>query len=418
MKAVILAAGKGERFKGEVPKPLARLFGLPILEHTLRALRETIDEFIIVISDDSKNIKDYFGDGSKLGIKITYVDNPDPWRENGYSLHLTRDLINEPFLICMGDHYFERSIYSFLKEKHKENVLFVSKINEKEEATKVYVEGDFILDIGKNIEKWNAIDTGLFICQPYIFDITTTVAKEKEIFTISDVMKELIKEKELRAIRIESFYWKDIDTEEDLREAEIYIQNSLVKEDDGPVSKYINRKISSRISKFLVRYNINPNQLTIISFIFSLMPAYLFFLTQNFLAGILTQIASIVDGCDGEIARLKNLQSNFGAFLDSILDRYADFAIILGMILGNFSDITLLAGLFAIIGSLMISYSAARADLIEKKDRFNFFLIMRRDMRLFLIMLGGIFNQILLSLLVIAVISNLTVILRILTYRQ
>ena len=81
---------------------------------------------------------------------------------------------------------------------------------------------------------------------------------------------------------------------------------------------------------------------------------------------MLAQVASVVDGVDGDLARLKRATSAFGAFFDAVLDRYADAGIIAGMAVWAWRHesypATGLVGLLALLGALMISYSAARAE--------------------------------------------------------
>jgi len=124
-----------------------------------------------------------------------------------------------------------------------------------------------------------------------------------------------------------------------------------------------------------------------------------------------TQIASIADGVDGGLARLKNKSSQFGGLLDAVLDRYADAAIVLGMTMWSLANETYpaiwLAGFAAIVGTLTVSYSRARVSP-EHRSFFDKGLasLASRDIRLFLIMLGGITGQVYFCLLVIACLTH------------
>jgi len=145
-----------------------------------------------------------------------------------------------------------------------------------------------------------------------------------------------------------------------------------------------------------------------------------FFATGGYLnvliGGTLAQISSIVDGCDGEVARLKFQKSSYGAWFDAVLDRYADALIILGMTYGywNFHKgfIIWLIGFAALIGSFMVSYT---------RDKYNYFRAkqglkgakMTRDVRLFVIFLGSLLNQIPVTLILLGLLTNLEAIRRI-----
>jgi CDP-L-myo-inositol myo-inositolphosphotransferase len=183
---------------------------------------------------------------------------------------------------------------------------------------------------------------------------------------------------------------------------------------DGYISKHINRKMSEPMAGLLAKTKVAPNQMTWAAFGIALLSFVSFVLGHNVIAGILVQLSSIVDGVDGSLARLKGMTSEFGGFLDSVLDRYADILIVLGLTLWSLSHETYsgiwLAGFLAISGTICISYTRARIGsnyrhLFDK----GFKSLASRDMRLFLIMLGAVSGQAYLCLILIAVLTNLVV---------
>lgn len=186
---------------------------------------------------------------------------------------------------------------------------------------------------------------------------------------------------------------------------------------DGFVSRHINRKISDPLAKLLAKTKLTPNQATWIAFVIAALAAFSFIMGQNILGGILAQLSSIADGIDGSLARLKGMASSFGGFFDSVLDRYADALIVLGMTLWSLNQETYpfiwLAGFLAITGTMAISYTRASIPT-EHRTIFDSGLlsIASRDIRLFLIMLGGIIGQVYFCLWVIAVLTNGVVICR------
>ena len=195
----------------------------------------------------------------------------------------------------------------------------------------------------------------------------------------------------------------------------------MPKKWDGIVSQHINRKFSRPIAKFLAEHTrITPNQMSFLSFLVGLISGICFSIGQAIAGGILAQTCSILDGVDGDLAVLTGKTSRFGGFFDSLLDRYADSAIILGLTLSalnsNYdSSLVLTFGLAALFGSLMVSYSRARAEAglgLVYKSGFSGYAA-NRDVRLFLIMIGGILNQPFILLIILAVLTNLTVVKRI-----
>jgi len=183
---------------------------------------------------------------------------------------------------------------------------------------------------------------------------------------------------------------------------------------DGYISKYINRRLSDPMASLLAKTRITPNQISWAAFIIAILSFISFVYSQNIIGGILVQLSSIVDGVDGRLARLKGIASSFGGFLDSILDRYADILIVLGLTLWSSSHETYpgiwLVGFLAITGTICISYTRARIDL-NHRHLFDKGLksLASRDIRLFLIMVGAVVGQAYFCLIIIAVLTNLVV---------
>ena len=180
---------------------------------------------------------------------------------------------------------------------------------------------------------------------------------------------------------------------------------------DGFISKHLNRRLSEPVARLLTRTRVTPNQATWAAFGIAIASCGVFAIGLNIVGGILAQISSIADGVDGGLARHKNMSSQFGGLLDAILDRYADAAIVLGMTLWSLSHETYpaiwLVGFAAVIGTLTVSYSRARVST-EHRPFFDRGLasIASRDIRLFLIMLGGVIGQVYFCLLVLALLTN------------
>jgi len=183
---------------------------------------------------------------------------------------------------------------------------------------------------------------------------------------------------------------------------------------DGYISKHVNRKMSEPIARLLAKTQVTPNQMTWAGFGIALLSFVSFIFGYNIAAGLLVQLSSVVDGIDGSLARLKGMTSEFGGFLDSVLDRYADILIVLGLTLWSLAHETYsgiwLAGFLAITGIICISYTRAR---ISPNHRHLFDKGLKslasRDIRLFLIMLGAVIGQAYFCLIAIAVLTNVVV---------
>ncbi len=186
---------------------------------------------------------------------------------------------------------------------------------------------------------------------------------------------------------------------------------------NGYVSRHINRKMSEPMARLLARTKVTPNQMTWAAFGIALLSFLSFILGQNIVGGLLAQLSSIIDGIDGSLARLKGMTSEFGGFLDSVLDRYADILIVLGLTLWSLSHESYpgiwIAGFLAIAGTICVSYTRARISPNHRHffDK-GFKSLASRDIRLFLIMLGAVIGQAYFCLITIAAITNLVVLYR------
>ncbi|PKL51642.1 MAG: CDP-alcohol phosphatidyltransferase family protein [Nitrospira bacterium HGW-Nitrospira-1] len=157
---------------------------------------------------------------------------------------------------------------------------------------------------------------------------------------------------------------------------------------------------------------LSPNSLSIIGFIITLFACCI--LSFDLLTGgLLILVGALFDVLDGVVARINNKITRFGAFLDSVLDRYSDAFILLAIAynLGNVKNTTgVILCLGTLLGSFLISYSRARAEGIGEECKHG---IMERPERLILISLGAISGFMLPVLWVLVVLTNITVIQRI-----
>ncbi len=114
---------------------------------------------------------------------------------------------------------------------------------------------------------------------------------------------------------------------------------------------------------FLHKKNISPNTLTIVGIGFITIGSYFIFFDLLIIAGIFITIGNLCDMLDGALARKYNMQTKFGAFLDSVIDRYSDFLPLMAaayLFRDNFY--MFLFSMFAIAGSFLVSYTRARAE--------------------------------------------------------
>lgn len=436
MQCVILAAGRGSRLSRSDSKPLTPLLGVPLIERTMRtALMGGATEFIVVTGYKADFVRDFVTRlGRDLSVPVRVVHNPE-WEElgNGRSLwHARAALADGPFLLLMADHLFEAEALLRLREAEVPSEGLLLAVDrgldrddiDLEDVTKVLEEEGKIRAIGKELADYNAFDSGLFLCTPAIFGALERAFGEGQSGLSAAVMQ-LAAEGRARTVDITGIFWADVDDERAFQRAEEGLLCRVRgKTNDGPVSRLLNRPISIRISRHLARTPVTPNQISLACFALSvvaaglmLYPAYLALLA----GGLLAQFASIVDGCDGEIARLKFQGSAYGGWLDAVLDRYADSLLLSAMALHGWqvsgSIWPVVAGFAAVTGSLVLSYTADKYDGLMK-ERLKDSVRLGRDLRILILSIGALLNQPLATLLVIAVIMNAEVVRRLVICRD
>ena len=176
--------------------------------------------------------------------------------------------------------------------------------------------------------------------------------------------------------------------------------------------------IIDRIVRWLALSKIHPNVLTFIGLVINIWAAWLFAAGSFRWAGVVVTGAALFDMVDGRVARATSQVTRFGGFFDSVLDRYSDLALLIGLLvyyasINRFFYIVLTA--IVMMGSVMISYTRARAENTIPKCKVGF---LERPERVVLIIIGALFDRMAPVLWLIAVLSNITVIHRILFTRQ
>ena len=343
MRAVLLAAGEGKRlwphFKR--PKPLVRLFGLPLIERNILSLRECgINDFIIVTGCYADEIQEHLGNGAKLGVNIKYLYNPDWKLGNGlsaYTFHKEYQQ-DEKFILLMSDHIFELDLFkSFIagaREIKEDELLLAAdrrleNVYDLDECTRIKAQENLAVKLGKGLEDFNAVDCGLFIGTGALLEaLSKSIAGGA--YALTDAVNLMAEHGKVKLHFINN-NWVDVDDYDSYKQCEKLLLKSLIPPKDGIISRVINRKVSLRITKLVAPTGITPNQITFLSFLITVASAVSFAMANPLVGGLLAQFASMLDGVDGEIARLKFFKSKFGEMFDSILDRYGDYLIVIGM---------------------------------------------------------------------------------------
>ena len=171
-----------------------------------------------------------------------------------------------------------------------------------------------------------------------------------------------------------------------------------------PLTRYVYRAVSKRLAGMLAHTGVTPIQVSWLSAVFALAGGVAFARSAYTLGVFLVLIGQVTDCIDGDLARITHRTSRSGAYLDSVLDRWTDAALIIGL---AFSDLERFAApaAFALVGASLTSYTRARAQSLGTDCPDG---IATRDARLLILMVAPLIDRIALGLRLVAALGLVT----------
>jgi mannose-1-phosphate guanylyltransferase len=180
-RAFILAGGQGTRLRPitkEIPKPMIPVQGKPVLEYTIELLKKHgIKQIIISVGYLGERIKEYFGNGSKFGVKIKYVEENEPLGTAG-PLRLAKPHLRGNFIVCNGDELKDIDLHDMMNHHKERRSLVTMALTTVPETSKygvVEIQGDkvqkFIEKPAPGTEHSNLINAGLYIMNMAVLDM-------------------------------------------------------------------------------------------------------------------------------------------------------------------------------------------------------------------------------------------------------
>jgi len=219
-RAIILAAGRGERLVNgkPYPKPLKPVNGLPLIARILRGLQDAgVEEVAIVIGHLGDVLVEALQD-YRFDLDVRFVRNDELHKPNGTSLLKAKAFVTEPTLLLMSDHLWSPDLVQHVRAfplATDEVVLGVDfKISECfdiDDATKVALRGDRVIGIGKDLLRYDALDTGVFRITPAVIEALERVDGPNGC-SLSQGMAELARSGRMRVVDVQDAGWVDVDT--------------------------------------------------------------------------------------------------------------------------------------------------------------------------------------------------------------
>jgi 1L-myo-inositol 1-phosphate cytidylyltransferase / CDP-L-myo-inositol myo-inositolphosphotransferase len=422
---VVLAAGRSQRL---IPltnggtKALVRVGGVSLVERAVRVLlAEGLDRVVVVVGFQAEAVAAVV---DRIAPDRVTAVRAEGWElGNGASLAAAEPFLadDDAFVLVTTDHVFEEGALTSLVARGRPAVLVD---HEPEpgawaEGTRVRMLGERVVEFSKDLET-PSIDCGAFLLPVQVFDAHRR-ARARGDSSLAGAVTELASTAPLESLPLRrGTRWLDVDTPEDVQRLKPFIRRSLVKDSDGPVSRYLNRPISTRLSMRLVNLPISPNGVSFAAFALAIGAALELANGAAVIGAVLVQLASILDGVDGEIARLRIRSSPRGALLDGVLDRLADAAIIGGLALWAFAsgtgDRVILLAVLATTGAMLSMATKDRISALGLRptpERRIGLLLGGRDGRLLVVAVCALFGRPVLALAVVSVTSLTAVALRV-----
>jgi 1L-myo-inositol 1-phosphate cytidylyltransferase / CDP-L-myo-inositol myo-inositolphosphotransferase len=429
---VVLAAGRSERLDALTrggSKALLRLGGLSLVERAVRSLlARGLQRVLVVVGHDAGPVAAVVGRLGRGGVRAVYADR---WRDgNGASLTAVEGEATVAgellFVLLTTDHLFGEGALDRLLGAAEPAVLVDAAPDRAawQEGCKVRVVDGAVVAFGKHLDD-PAIDCGAFLLPPEVFDCQRQAAAEGDQ-TLAGAVTRLTRARPLRAVPLPAgCWWQDVDTPQDAQAARVALRRSLGKDTDGPVSRFINRPLSTRISMALAPLRPAPDLVSMVAFALGLAGAALLAAGRGVAGALLVHASSVVDGVDGEVARLQLRGGPRGALLDGVLDRVADAAVLGGLGLwaldGHDAPGVLALTVAATVGALLSMATKDRAaalGLPPAPERALGWLLGGRDGRLLLVTLGALLGAPLAALAAVTATSALSLGLRVAFLRR
>ena len=246
MKGIILHGGHGTRLRPLThtgPKQHLPIANKPMSEYCLDSIKETgiTDIAIIIGGIGSNKVQEYYGDGTKFGVKITYILQDEP-RGIAHAIKLCEEFVgNEKFIVFLGDNIIQKSIYDFVNNFQNSTFDASILLCEVDNPSRFGIADVKDNKIVKIMEKpkdppTNYAVTGIYMLTPKIFKIINNLKpSQRNELEITDALDLLLKENNNINFDMITDYWKDTGTPDDIINANSQILEQLDSKIDGVI---------------------------------------------------------------------------------------------------------------------------------------------------------------------------------------
>lgn len=253
MKGILLHGGHGTRLRPLThtgPKQLLPIANKPMSQYCIESIKQAgVTEIAVIIGGIGANkVKEFYGNGEKLGVKFTYIEQDHP-KGIAHAINLCKDFVgDDKFLVFLGDNIIQKSIFDFAKSFEKSNIKASILLCEVDNPSMFGIADVKDGKITKIMEKpknppTNLAVTGIYFLSPIIFKIFERLKPSwRGEYEITDALQLLLEEGHEITYHMITDYWKDTGTPEDIIEANKFLLERMtpyfngIKEDNVSTS--------------------------------------------------------------------------------------------------------------------------------------------------------------------------------------
>ncbi len=400
-----------------------RVGGVPLVERAVRCLLKAgIEEVVVVVGYQAGPVAAVVKRIAPGRVRAVYARD---WElGNGNSLAAAERLMtprDDLFVLVTMDHIFGDGVLEQLIGTGAPAALVDSSPEEEiwAEGTRVRIRRGAAYAFSKELEE-DCVDCGAFLSSRDVFACQREAAAEQE-YSLASAVTRLAHKRPLRAVPLpRKSWWQDVDTPADLSAAKRRLRRSLAKSNDGPVSHHLNRPLSTRMSMLVAPLGIPADLLSLLSAALGFFGVWLLARGSGIAGALAVHGSSVLDGVDGEVARLRLRASARGALLDGVLDRLVDAAVIAALGIWSLrvgsspTTVVVLAGTAtaAAILSMASKDRIMALGLLPAPERALGWLLGGRDGRLLLVAVLAALGLPLAALMAVAATSGTTLVIR------
>ncbi|MBL8947303.1 MAG: CDP-alcohol phosphatidyltransferase family protein [Myxococcales bacterium] len=359
-QAVLFATSTSTRRGREIPTALTRCGGVTLVKRALMVLsRNGVRRFVVVIADAEVR-RATIADPQLASLEITWVFNAERPEDDAYSLWRARPHVRGEFFVAPCDRIFNPAVVKALIAEPLDAVTLavgrapMAALPAGEQAATLPADTHAVAlvdtsanagpvaGLGGRGDVWS---TGIFVASRALFDALDRVDDHGQTRNLTQALDDLAARGAVRAADIGDGWWHPARNEFERKRAQSALVRSLRKSVDGIISRHINRRFSLAATRVLMHFPVRPNHVTAFSLMVSIAAAVTAAMATVASPGwlivgaVLWQLASMLDGIDGELARLKFAESKFGEWFDTLTDDVGKFMFFIGSGVG-FSAVT------------------------------------------------------------------------------